>query len=71
VPQRFAGQAMGLWYTTLALGNLLASRIAGDFDATNLATMPGQYLRLFWFGAIAAAVLLAAMPLLRRLTAPR
>lgn len=71
VPQRFSGQAMGLWYTTLALGNLLASRIAGDFDPTDLATMPDQFLRLFWFGAIAAALLIAAMPLLRRLAAPR
>jgi POT family proton-dependent oligopeptide transporter len=66
VPRRFVGQSMGLWYATLALGNLLASRIAGEFDASNLAAMPGQYLRIAWYGAIAALVLFAAIPLLRR-----
>jgi POT family proton-dependent oligopeptide transporter len=66
VPRRFVCQSMGLWYTTLALGNLLASRIAGEFDAGNLGAMPGQYLRIWWYGAIAAAVLFAALPLIRR-----
>jgi hypothetical protein len=59
---------MGLWYATLALGNLLASRIAGEFDADNLAAMPAQYLRIGWYGAIAAVLLLAAIPLIRRAT---
>ncbi len=57
---------MGLWYSTLALGNLLASRIAGEFDDRNVAAMPGQYLRIFWYGAIAAVVLVALLPVLRR-----
>jgi len=66
VPARFVGQSLGLWYASLSLGNLLASQIAGEFDATNLVAMPGQYLRIFGFGAIAALLLLAALPLLRR-----
>lgn len=66
VPQRFVGQSMGIWYTTLAFGNLIASRIAGDFDDRNVAAMPHQYLRIFWFGTIAAALLLLALPLARR-----
>ena len=66
VPARFAGQSMGLWYASLSLGSLVASQIAGEFDATNLAAMPGQYLRIFWFGAIAALLLAAAMPLTKR-----
>jgi hypothetical protein len=41
-----------------SLGNLIAGRIAGEFDANNLAAMPGQLLRIFWFGVISAAVLL-------------
>jgi POT family proton-dependent oligopeptide transporter len=68
VPRRFVGQSMGIWYASMALGNLLASRIAGEFDAANVAAMPGQYLGIFWYGAIAAAVLLALLPLLRRAT---
>ncbi|MET0292626.1 MAG: peptide MFS transporter [Steroidobacteraceae bacterium] len=71
VPHRYVGQSMGLWYSTLALGNLLASRIAGEFDDRNVAAMPAQYLRIFWYGAIAAAVLIALLPLLRRASRPR
>ncbi|MEP7313920.1 MAG: oligopeptide:H+ symporter, partial [Pseudomonadota bacterium] len=67
-PKRFIGQSMGVWFASLALGNLLAGRIAGEFDASNLAAMPGQYLRIFWYGAIAALLLLLLIPLLRRLT---
>jgi proton-dependent oligopeptide transporter, POT family len=70
VPKRFVGQSLGLWYASLAFGNLIASRIAGEFDAQNVAAMPGQYLRIFWYGAIAAALLLLALPLIRR-AAPR
>jgi POT family proton-dependent oligopeptide transporter len=67
-PKRFIGQSMGVWFASLALGNLLAGRIAGEFDASNLAAMPGQYLRIFWYGAIAALVLLLLIPLLRRMS---
>jgi POT family proton-dependent oligopeptide transporter len=69
VPARFVGQSMGLWYASLSLGNLVASQIAGEFDATNLGAMPGQYLRIFWFSVVAALVLLTAVPLMRRWSA--
>ena len=68
VPRRFIGQSMGIWYATLSLGNLLASRIAGEFDADHVDAMPGQYLGIFWYGAIAAVVLLALVPMTRRLS---
>jgi POT family proton-dependent oligopeptide transporter len=67
-PQRFVGQSMGVWFVSLSLGNLIASRIAGDFDASNVAAMPGQYLHIFWFGAVAALILLAFVPLVKRWT---
>ena len=69
VPTRFVGQSMGLWYASLSLGNLLASLIAGEFDASHVEAMPGQYLRIVLFGAIAAILLLAALPLIRRAAA--
>jgi dipeptide/tripeptide permease len=47
-----------VWFMGTALGNLIAARIAGDFDANNLAAMPGQLMRIFWFGTISAGVLL-------------
>ncbi len=69
VPARFVGLSMGLWYASLSLGNLLASQIAGEFDVSNLAAMPGQYLRIAVFGGVAALCLLCAVPLLRRWSA--
>jgi POT family proton-dependent oligopeptide transporter len=47
-PKRLAGQVMGLWFLSLSLGNLLAGLIAGQFDAKNLAAMPGQYMALVY-----------------------
>jgi proton-dependent oligopeptide transporter, POT family len=69
VPIRFAGQSMGLWYASMSLGNLLASLIAGDFDASRVDAMPGQYLRIAAFGSVAALLLLAGLPWLRRASA--
>jgi len=71
VPARFTGQSMGLWYASMSLGNLLASLIAGDFDASRIDAMPGQYLRIVLFGAVAALLLLAALPWMRRATGTR
>jgi len=58
-PPRFVGQSLGIWFMGTALGNLIAGRIAGEFDADNLAAMPGQLMNIFWFGMISAGVLLA------------
>ncbi|HTP38366.1 MAG TPA: peptide MFS transporter [Steroidobacteraceae bacterium] len=60
VPTRFVGQSLGVWFLGTALGNLIAGRIAGDFDANNVAAMPGQYLNIFWFGIVCAVLLLFA-----------
>jgi POT family proton-dependent oligopeptide transporter len=45
-PQRFVGQMMGIWFVGTALGNLIASQIAGDFDPNNLEAFPGQYWQI-------------------------
>jgi POT family proton-dependent oligopeptide transporter len=66
VPQRFAGQGLGVWFISLSLGNLFASRIAGDIDPANVGAMPAAYLRIFWLGAACAVVLWLLTPLLRR-----
>jgi POT family proton-dependent oligopeptide transporter len=57
-PVRLVGQSLGVWFMGTALGNLIAARIAGEFDANNLPAMPGQLMRIFWFGVISAAALL-------------
>jgi proton-dependent oligopeptide transporter, POT family len=57
-PKRFVGQMMGMWFLAISLGNLVASLIAGDFDANNVAAMPGQYMRIVYFSVGLGAILL-------------
>jgi POT family proton-dependent oligopeptide transporter len=58
-PKRFVGQMMGMWFLAMSLGNLVASLIAGDFDANNVAAMPGQYMHIVYFSVGLGAMLLA------------
>jgi POT family proton-dependent oligopeptide transporter len=58
-PKRFVGQMMGMWFLAISLGNLAASLIAGDFDANNVAAMPGQYMHIVYFSVGLGAILLA------------
>jgi POT family proton-dependent oligopeptide transporter len=66
-PTRFVGQALGVWFLATAIGNNMAGQIAGEFDATNVAAMPGQYLHIFWWGIIGGAVMFALVPFTRKL----
>jgi POT family proton-dependent oligopeptide transporter len=66
-PARFVGQALGVWFMATALGNNLAGQIAGEFDPNNLPAMPGQFLFIFWWGAIAGLVLLLLSPWAKKL----
>ena len=66
VPPRFVSQTLGIFFVSLSLGNLLAGRIAGGFDANNLAAMPGQFMFIFWFAAVSAGLLALLLPLMRR-----
>ena len=68
-PARFGGQTMGLWFLTLALGSFLAGLLSSGYDASHPATLPALYLKLFWWGAIAGAVMLLITPPVKRLMA--
>ncbi len=57
-PRRFVGQMMGMWFLAISLGNLVAGLIAGEFDANNVAAMPGQYMHIVYFSVGLGAVLL-------------
>ncbi len=62
-PKRFVGQMMGMWFLSLSLGNLLAGLIAGEFDANNVAAMPGQYMHIVYFAVgLGAALLILSHP---------
>jgi POT family proton-dependent oligopeptide transporter len=66
-PKRLAGQIMGMWFLSLSLGNLVAGLIAGQFDAKNLAAMPGQYMELVYCMVGLGAVLLIISRPVKRL----
>jgi POT family proton-dependent oligopeptide transporter len=68
-PPRFVGQAMGVWFLSLALGGNLAGQLTGQYDASNLASLPALFLRIFWYGLIAGVLMLLLTPLVRRLMA--
>jgi proton-dependent oligopeptide transporter, POT family len=57
-PKRFVGQMMGMWFLATSLGNLVAGLIAGEFDANNVAAMPGQYMHIVYFTVGVGAILL-------------
>jgi proton-dependent oligopeptide transporter, POT family len=65
-PRRFAGQAMGIWFTSLAMGNLLASQLAGSLEGADARGMTDYFLLMFQYGAGGAVLLLIAAPWLRR-----
>jgi proton-dependent oligopeptide transporter, POT family len=69
VPPRFVGQAMGMWFLSLSLGGNLAGQLTGQYDASHLESLPALFLKIFWYGIIAGAVMLALTPLARRLMA--
>ncbi|HEX4648781.1 MAG TPA: oligopeptide:H+ symporter, partial [Steroidobacteraceae bacterium] len=69
VPPRFVGQAMGMWFLSLALGGTLAGQLTGEYDASHLESLPALFLKIFWYGFIAGAVMLLLTPLLKRLMA--
>lgn len=66
-PSRFVGQVMGLWFLGTALGDNLAGQLSGEYDASNLLSLPGLFLKIFWWGAIGGALMLLLTPLLKRL----
>jgi len=66
-PKRFVGQMMGMWFLAFSLGNLVAGQIAGEFDANNVAAMPGQYLHIVYFAVGLGALLLATSRPVKRL----
>jgi len=60
-PKRFAGQMMGMWFLSIAMGNLVAGRIAGSTSGGTkeaLANMPQQYLLIVYTVAGAGLVLM-------------
>lgn len=47
-PKRLVGQMMGVWFMSIAFGNLMAGLFAGEFDEEAIATTPSLLPDLFW-----------------------
>jgi POT family proton-dependent oligopeptide transporter len=68
-PPRFVGQAMGVWFLSLALGGNLAGVLTGQYDASHLESLPGLFLKIFWYGVIGGVVMLLLTPAVKKLMA--
>jgi POT family proton-dependent oligopeptide transporter len=66
-PARFVGQVMGVWFMALALGTNLAGQLSGDYDASDLQSLPALFTKIFWWGAGSGLIMLLLTPLLKRL----
>jgi len=58
-PKRFVGQMMGAWFLATSLGNLIAGRIAGEFDPNAVGQMPGRFLQMVILPVAVAIVIIA------------
>jgi len=65
-PPRFAGQVMGLWFVSLALGDNLAGQLSGQYDSNHLESLPGLFSQVFWYGLLGGALMLLLTPWIRR-----
>ena len=62
-PKKYTGQMMGMWFLSIALGNLIAGRIAGEASGGTeeaLQQMPDQYMMIV-MTVIGAGVLLLVL----------
>jgi len=70
-PKKLVGQMMGIWFMSIALGNLVAGLVAGEFDEKAIEQNPSQLPDLFTditiFTVVAGLVLLLLYKLIKRL----
>lgn len=66
-PRRFFGQMMGVWFMSLALGNLIAGLVGGHVNPENLREMPQLFQRTAISLFIATAVLCMLILPIRRM----
>jgi proton-dependent oligopeptide transporter, POT family len=68
-PKRFSGLTMGVWFTSIALGNLIAGLVGGNVDPEKLEQMPLLFRRTSISLFVAAALLLLLVVPVRRMMA--
>jgi proton-dependent oligopeptide transporter, POT family len=69
-PKNYGGQMMGIWFLSVALGNLFAGLIAGEASGGSkegLATMPDQFMMIVYTVIGSALLLFILKPILRKM----
>jgi POT family proton-dependent oligopeptide transporter len=69
-PKSYGGQMMGIWFLSVALGNLIAGLIAGEASGGSeeaLAQMPDQYMLIVYTVLGSAALLFLLKPIIRKM----
>jgi proton-dependent oligopeptide transporter, POT family len=69
-PKGYGGQMMGIWFLSVALGNLFAGLIAGEASGgteEGLAAMPDQFMMIVYTVIGSAFVLLLLTPILKKM----
>ena len=66
-PRRFVGQMMGIWFLASAVGNLIGGLVGGRVDPEKLDQMPMLFIVTAASLMLAALVLFAVTPLIRKL----
>ncbi len=67
-PPRYVGQLMGLWFLAIALGNNLAGQLSGEYDATDLGSLPHLFTKIAIASFACSAVMLLLTPFVKRLS---
>ena len=57
-PHRMVGQMMGVWFMSISLGNLIAGRVAGQFETLPLPELFGRVTMFTLGGAVLLAILI-------------
>lgn len=66
-PRRYVGQMMGVWFLASSLGNLIAGLVGGHVNPENLAQTPIVFVGTAVALLIAAIILFAITPFVRKL----
>ena len=66
-PHRFVGQMMGVWFMSIALGNLVAGLIGGNVDPEKLNEMPALFQHTAYTLFIGAAILAVLVVPIRKM----
>jgi len=70
-PRKFSGQMMGVWFMSIAMGNLIAGIVGGEVDPEKLDQMPALFQRTTTSLFVAAIVCAALVIPVKRMMASR